>query len=102
MPHHRRFPLLPSPSSMRAAANSAHFPASGRRPAPEACSAFTRVAARMVATDPRSASNDAAPIATGWSAVCRAGFAPADGAWYVIRNQDDRRTPRGPGVATHS
>ena len=53
-----------------------------------ACSAFTRVAARMVAEPPKAASlhrsasghvvpTPPAPIATGWSDSCRAGFAPA-------------------------
>ena len=56
----------------------------------EACSAFTRVAARMVAEPPRAARYtevfqskslppSTAPIATGWSDCCRAGFAPAEG-----------------------
>ncbi len=54
----------------------------------EACSTFTRVAARMVAEPPRAARcievhqpkslpPSTAPIATGWSDSCRAGFAPA-------------------------
>ena len=54
----------------------------------EACSTFTRVAARMVAKPPRAARctgvlqskslpPSTAPIATGWSDSCRAGFAPA-------------------------
>ena len=56
----------------------------------EACSAFTRVAARMVAEPPRAARYtevlqskslppSTAPSATGWSDICRAGFAPAEG-----------------------
>ena len=56
----------------------------------EACSAFTRVAARMLAEPPRAARYtevlqskslppSTAPIATGWSDCCRAGFAPAEG-----------------------
>ena len=56
----------------------------------EACSTFTRVAARMVAEPPKAARctevlqpkslpPSAAPIATGWSDPCRAGFAPAEG-----------------------
>ena len=56
----------------------------------EACSAFTRVAARMVAEPPKAARYtevlqskslppSTAPIATGWSDCCRAGFAPAEG-----------------------
>ena len=54
----------------------------------EVCSAFTRVAARMVAEPPRAARlgvlrtmslpPSSAPIATGWSDSCRAGFAPAE------------------------
>ena len=54
-----------------------------------ACSAFTRVAARMVAEPPRrpfgvevlqpmSLPPSSAPTATGWSDSCRAGFAPAE------------------------
>ena len=54
------------------------------------CSAFTRVAARMVARPPKAARFTEvlqamslpplpAPIATGWSDSCRAGFAPAEG-----------------------
>ena len=54
----------------------------------EACSTFTRVAAHMVAKPPRAARctgalqskslpPSTAPIATGWSDSCRAGFAPA-------------------------
>ena len=55
----------------------------------EACSAFTRVAARMVAEPPMATRSievlqtmslppSSAPIATGWSDSCRAGFAPAE------------------------
>ena len=54
----------------------------------EACSAFTCVAARMVARPPKAARYIAvlqtmslppssAPTASGWSDSCRAGFAPA-------------------------
>ena len=54
----------------------------------EACSTFTRVAAHMVAKPPKAARYievlqskslppSTAPIATGWSDSCRAGFAPA-------------------------
>ena len=54
----------------------------------EACSTFTRVAAHMVAKPPKAARctgvlqskslpPSTAPIATGWSDSCRAGFAPA-------------------------
>ena len=56
----------------------------------EACSAFTKVAARMLAEPPmavlligvlqtRSLPPSPAPTATGWSDSCRAGFAPAEG-----------------------
>ena len=59
----------------------------------EACSAFTRVAARMVAEPPTrpfvvgvlraiSLPPSSAPSATGWSDSCRAGFAPA-GEWRL-------------------
>ena len=55
----------------------------------EACSAFTKVAARMLAEPPmaalliavlqtRSLPPSPAPTATGWSDSCRAGFAPAE------------------------
>ncbi len=55
----------------------------------EACSAFTHVAARTVAEPPSAAPctevlqsmslpPSTAPIATGWSDSCRAGFAPAE------------------------
>ena len=55
----------------------------------EACSAFTRVAARMFAEPPMAAllfgvlqtmslPPSPAPTATGWSDSCRAGFAPAE------------------------
>ena len=54
----------------------------------EACSAFTRVAARMLAEPPKavllievlqttSLPPSSAPSATGWSDSCRAGLAPA-------------------------
>ena len=54
-----------------------------------ACSAFTRVTARMVAKPPLAARYigvlqttslppSSAPTATGWSDSCRAGFAPAE------------------------
>ena len=56
----------------------------------EACSTFTRVAARTVAEPPKAARctevlqskslpPSTAPIATSWSDTCRAGFAPAEG-----------------------
>ena len=56
----------------------------------EACSAFTKVAARMLAEPPMAAlligvlqtsslPPSPAPTATGWSDSCRAGFAPAEG-----------------------
>ena len=100
--------LPPSPSSMRAAATTPVEPAGARvarfprgwQPSPngrrvgfhigcfEACSAFTCVAARMVARPPKAARYIAvlqtmslppssAPTASGWSDSCRAGFAPA-------------------------
>ena len=61
-----------------------------RIPSFEACSAFTHVVARMVAGPPTatrlvgvlqamSLPPQPAPIATGWSDSCRAGFAPAEG-----------------------
>ena len=101
--------LRPFPSSMRAAANTpaepvgacvARFPTGSSLPRYqgglasasypfEACSAFTRVAARMVAKPPLAARcvgvlqtmslpPSSAPTATGWSDSCRAGFAPAE------------------------
>ena len=100
--------LRPSPSSTRAAATTpaepvgarvARFPTAGSLPRIsggsasaslrfEACSAFTRVAARVVAEPPEAAlvvgvlqpmslPPSSAPTATGWSDSCRAGFAPA-------------------------
>ena len=56
----------------------------------EACSAFTKVAARMLAEPPMAAlligvlqtsslPPSPAPTATGWSDSCRAGFPPAEG-----------------------
>ena len=56
----------------------------------EACSAFTKVAARILAEPPMAAlligvlqtmslPPSPAPTATGWSDSCRAGFAPAEG-----------------------
>ena len=105
--------LRPSPSSMRAAATTPVEPAGARvarfprgwQPSPngrrvgfhigcfEACSAFTCVAARMVARPPKAARYIAvlqtmslppssAPTASGWSDSCRAGFAPA-GEWRL-------------------
>ena len=61
----------------------------------EACSAFTHVAARMVAKPPLAARYigvlqtmslppSSAPTATGWSDSCRAGFAPAR-EWRLTR-----------------
>ena len=100
--------LRPFPSSTRAAATTpaepvgarvARFPTAGSLPrisggsasaslSFEACSAFTRVAARVVAEPPEAAlvvgvlqpmslPPSSAPTATGWSDSCRAGFAPA-------------------------
>ena len=76
----------------------------------EACSAFTRVAARMVAESPKatryigvlqamSLPPSPAPIATGWSDSCRAGFAPAgerrlSTAHYFFKCLPDRNTTR--------
>ena len=69
----------PSPFSWRVGFRIARF---------EACSAFTHVAAHMVAKPPLAARYigvlqttslppSSAPTATGWSDSCRAGFAPA-------------------------
>ncbi|MGH8537541.1 MAG: hypothetical protein ACREXM_14010, partial [Gammaproteobacteria bacterium] len=54
----------------------------------EACSAFTHVTACILAKSPcvtlytegfsRFVTSATAPIATGWSESCRAGFAPAE------------------------
>ena len=74
-------PWQPSPKNRRVGFRITRF---------EACSAFTRVAARMVARPPKAARftemlqamslpPSPAPIATGWSDSCRAGFAPAEG-----------------------
>ena len=60
-----------------------------------ACSACTRVTARMVAEPPKAAlvvgvlraislPPSSAPTATGWSDSCRAGFAPAE-EWHLTR-----------------
>ena len=80
-----------------------------------ACSAFTRVTARMVAEPPTAAlvvgvlraislPPSSAPTATGWSDSCRAGFAPAEkrrlsrrtatGCW--ARTRSSRNTSREP------
>ena len=70
----------PSPNSRRVGFRMSRF---------EACSAFTRVAARMLAKPPKAARffgvlqtmslpPSSAPTATGWSDSCRAGFAPAE------------------------
>ena len=86
----RSRPMRASPSSRPMAAFPL-FRRVGLRVARfEACSAFTRVAARMVAEPPKAARYtevlqskslppSIAPIATGWSDCCRAGFAPAEG-----------------------
>ena len=74
-------PWQPSPKNRRVGFRITRF---------EACSAFTRVAARMVARPPKAARftevlqamslpPSPAPIATGWSDSCRAGFAPTEG-----------------------
>ena len=65
----------------------------------EACSAFTHVAARMVAKPPLAARYigvlqtmslppSSAPTATGWSDSCRAGFAPAE-EWRLSRRTQE-------------
>ena len=70
----------PSPNSRRVGFRMSGF---------EACSAFTRVAARMLAKPPKAARffgvlqtmslpPSSAPTATGWSDSCRAGSAPAE------------------------
>ena len=67
----------------------------------EACSAFTRVAARMLAKPPKAARffgvlqtmslpPSSAPTATGWSDSCRAGFAPAE-EWRLGTAHVNRR-----------
>ena len=74
-------PCQPSPNYRRVGLRIISF---------EACSAFTRVTARMVAESPlatrligvlqsMSLPSSTAPTATGWSDSCRAGFAPAEG-----------------------
>ena len=102
--------LRPSPSSMRAVANTPAETVGARvarlpdrwQPSPcgrrvgfritgfEACSAFARATARVVAEPPNgrpfgvgvlqpmSSPPSSAPTATGWSDSCRAGFAPAE------------------------
>ena len=76
----------PSPISRRVGFRIARF---------GACSAFTGVAARMVAKPPLAARcigvlqtmslpPSSAPTATGWSDSCRAGFAPAE-EWRLPR-----------------
>ena len=75
----------PSPFSRRVGFRNARF---------GACSAFTKVAARIVAKPPLAARCvgvlqtislplSSAPTATGWSDSCRAGFAPA-GEWRLF------------------
>ena len=70
----------PSPNSRRVGFRMSGF---------EACSAFTRVAARMLAKPPKAARffgvlqtmslpPSSAPTATGWSDSCRVGSAPAE------------------------
>ena len=109
-----------------AGASIAHYPADASLPRPpggsapasdpfEACSAFTRVAARMVAKSPKatryievlqamSLPPSPAPTATGWSDSCRAGFAPAVGQRRQgAQVNGNRRTspmmPPRPGMA---
>ena len=117
--------LPPSSSSLRAAATTpaepvgvcvAHFPTRWQ-PSPlygrvgfriscfEACSAFPRIAARMVAESPKatrfievlqskSLPPSTAPTATGWSDSCRAGFAPAEG-WRLVTAHHIKKYLRG-------
>ena len=67
----------------------------------EACSAFTGVAARMVAEPPLAARYigvlqtmslppSSAPTATGWNDSCRAGFAPAE-EWRLSTAHTENR-----------
>ena len=76
----------PSPKSRRVGFRKARF---------GACSAFAGTAARMVAKPPVAARYvevlqtislplSSAPTATGWSDICRAGFAPAE-EWRLSR-----------------
>ena len=100
--------LRPFPSSMRAAANTpaepvgacvAHFPTGSSLPRYqggsasasypfEACSAFTRVAARIGVLQTMSLPPSSAPTATGWNDSCRAGFAPAE-EWRLPRRTSE-------------
>ncbi len=69
----------PSPSLWRVGSHIVRF---------EACSAFTHVAACLLAEPPKAAlyiegsgsfvTSTAAPIATGWSEICRVGLAPTE------------------------
>ena len=69
----------PSPSLWRVGSHIVRF---------EACSAFTHVAAFLLAEQPKATlciegfggfvTSTTAPIATGWSETCRAGVAPAE------------------------
>ena len=78
-------PWQPSPLNRRVGFRAIGF---------EACSAFTRVAARMVTEPPEatlaigvlqtmSLPPSSAPTVTGWSDSCRAGFAPAED-WRLL------------------
>ena len=72
-----------------------------------ACSAFTGVAARMVAKPPLAARcigvlqtmslpPSSAPTATGWSDSCRTGFAPAEEWRLARRTRNDTLSLDGP------
>ena len=88
----------PSPISRRVGFRIARF---------GACSAFTGVAARMVAKPPLAARcigvlqtmslpPSSAPTATGWNDSCRAGFAPAEEGRLPRRTRNDTLSARGP------
>ena len=100
--HHPPLPCVPPPLPRRSQpVRVARFPAGGSLPRYSGGSASAmpvsrparrslRVAAHMVAKPPKAARSievlqpkslppPAAPIATGWSDSCRAGFAPAEG-----------------------
>ena len=85
----RNRPVRPSLASLPMAASPYYRRVGSRIALFEACSAFTRVAARMFAKPPMAAllfgvlqtmslPPSPAPIATDWSDSCRAGFAPAE------------------------
>ncbi len=77
----------------------------------EACSAFTRVAARMVTEPPEatlaievlqtmSLPPSSAPTVTGWSDSCRAGFAPAED-WHLFAAHCSASTTFAARVASY-